>query len=259
MVAAFPDLPGLRPNVGEPAAFETPLGELALTVLVGVTGVGKSTALAALRAADPATRVLPDRREVTDAVMILPVAGGPVRDREERFRLSAAYRAAHPGGMAQALGSLLADRRTWGERLIFDGLRGEDEVAYAAAHFPRWRFVALEAPDRVRVERLLGRADPFDQMQAAAADDLRAALAALPGAAEVFSPAELAALAALGTRGHAPGDILAKTGIVLSERRHYDPAAAARRLRALPPGRALLLDTAALGPNEVARAVRAWL
>ena len=257
------ELPALRLPASEVAPFEVPLGELALPVLVGVTGVGKSTALAALRAADPETRVLPDRREVTDAVMILPATGGPVRDREERFRLTAAYRDAHPGGMAQALGSLLADTRHWarhwGKRPVFDGLRGEAEVAYAATHCPRWRFVALEAPDLVRVQRLLGRADAFDQVRGAAADDLRPALEHLSGAAEVFSPAQLDELAALTAQGHAASDILAKTRIVLSERRHYDPAAAARRLRALPSERALVLDTVALGPEEVARAVGAWL
>lgn len=257
---SVPQLPALRLPAGEAAPFETPLGELALTVLVGVTGVGKSTALAALQAADPEARVLPDRREVTDAVMILPLAGGPVRDREARFRLTAEYRAAHPGGMAQALGSLLADTRHWGDHPVFDGLRGEDEVTYAATNFPRWRFVALEAPDTVRVGRLLGRADAFDQVRAGAgADDLRAALAGLPGTAEVFSAAELDALAALTAQGHAAPDILAKTRIVVSERQHYDPAAAARHLRALPPERALILDTVALGPDEVAQAVGAWL
>ncbi len=108
--------------------------------------------------------MLPDRREVTDAVMIWPLAGRAVTDREERFALTAQYRAAHPGGMAQALGSLLADTRHWGTAPLFDGLRGLDEVRYAARHFPR---VAFRGPGRtrlVRVRRLLGRADTFDQV-----------------------------------------------------------------------------------------------
>ena len=257
-------LPGLRaadspsdpPSAIGPA--ERPLGELPLTVLVGVTGVGKSTALAALRGADAALRVLPDRREVTDAVMILPLAGGPVGDREERFRLTALYRQAHPGGMAQALGSLLADTDHWGETPVFDGLRGEDEVRYAADHFPRWRFVALGAPDPVRVRRLLGRGDRFDQIQADGAEDLRAALGGLTGSAEVFTAADLDALAGLVSEGHRAEDILAKTKIVVSERRNYDPGAAEAVLRTLPPQRALLLDTVQLSPEQVGAAVRAW-
>ena len=255
--SAFPPAPTERPLGGRP------LGECPLTVLVGVTGVGKSTALAALQGADPALKVLPDRREVTDAVMILPLAGGPVSDREERFRLTALYRKEHPGGMAQALGSLLADTGYWGQNPLFDGLRGADEVRYAAAHFPRWRFVALGAPDAVRVRRLLGRGDRFDQIGtegtgAQGAGDLRAALGELKGSAEVFTAADLDALAGLVSEGHRPEDILAKTKIVASERRNYDPAAAEAVLRTLPPERALILDTVQLSPGEVSAAVRAW-
>ncbi|GAA5533241.1 ATPase [Deinococcus aluminii] len=238
---------------------ERRLAELPLTVLVGVTGVGKSTALAALRAAAPQARVLPDRREITDRVMIWPVSGGPVSDRAERFRLTARYREQHPGGMAYALGTLTADTRHWGERPLFDGLRGREEVEYAARHFPAWRFVALHAPDVVRVRRLLGRADAFDRVAGGhTGGNLHAELAALPGVDAVFTPAELGALAALEAEGDPPGDILAKTRIVLTERQHYDPDAAAAFLRTLPPERALLLDTVALSPGQVAAAIGAW-
>ncbi|UBV43988.1 ATPase [Deinococcus taeanensis] len=251
-------LPFLRADAAPPAAHERFLADLPLTVLVGVTGVGKSTALAALTGADPGMRVLPDRREVTDAVMILPVAGAAVRDREERFRLTARYREAHPGGMAQALGSLVADVRHWGQTPVFDGLRGLDEVAFAARNFPAWRFVALGAPDVVRVRRLLGRADAFDQVRTAEAGDLRSALAALPGAGEVFTPAELEVLAALPAAGFSPADVLAKVKIVVSERRNYDPGAAEAFLHTLPGARALVLDTVVLNPEGVAGAVRTW-
>lgn len=252
-------LPHLRAGPpGHPA--ERRLADLALTVLVGVTGVGKSTALVALREGGAGARVLPDRREVTDHAMILPRVGRAVTDRAERFRLTAEYRAEHPGGMAHALGSLSADTGYWGDSPLFDGLRGREEVEYAARHFPAWRFVALLAPDAVRVRRLLGRADPFDRVASdrAAGGDLRADLAALPGASAVFTPGELDGLAALTREGHLPADILARTRIVVTEREHYDPDAAAALLRTLPPGRALILDTAVLSPAEVAGAVRAW-
>ncbi|GGK93683.1 ATPase [Deinococcus radiotolerans] len=259
MSAAASALPFLRASGAPPAEFERPLSDLPLTVLVGVTGVGKSTALAALTGTDAGMRVLPDRREVTDTVMILPATGGaPVRDREDRFRLTAAYRDAHPGGMAQALGSLLADVRHWGEAPVFDGLRGLEEVRFAAQAFPAWRFVALGAPDAVRVRRLLGRADAFDQVGAGGGGALREDLGALTGVDAVFTPAELDDLAALAQAGFAPADVLAKVKIVVSERRNYDPVAAEAFLRTLPPARALVLDTVALDPAGVAAAVRAW-
>lgn len=256
--------PGL--HLGAPnAAREAWLGELPLTVLVGVTGVGKSTALAALRAADPGARVLPDRREITDHVILAPLAGGPVTDRAERFALTARYRAQHPGGMAHALGTLSADTAVWGERPLFDGLRGREEVEYAARHWPAWRFVALHAPDVVRVRRLLGRADAFDRLAPASGtgsrpgSSLRTELEALPGVGAVLTPPELDSLAALEGEGHPPADILAKTRIVATEREHYDPEAARAFLETLSPARALILDTVALSPGQVAAAIRSWV
>ncbi len=255
-------LPGLSPvpRSGWPGLAERPL-----TVLVGVTGVGKSTALAALLSGGGTLKLLPDRREVTDAVMILPLAGGPVSDREARFELTARYRASHPGGMAQALGSLCADPVAWSGPLVFDGLRGQDEVAYASVHFPAWRFVSLHAPDAVRVRRLLGRADAFDQVAGRrvvggqdSGLDLPAELAALKGVRGVFGAAELDTLAGLVGEGHSAAEIVAKTRIVVSERRNYDPQAAREVLRLLPAGRSLDLDTDLLAPAEVARRIQDW-
>lgn len=266
MAAALPQL-----HPGPPRGpHELRLAELPLTVLVGVTGVGKSSALAALCQADPAARVLPDRRQITDEVMIRPLAGRPVTDRAERFALTARYRQIHPGGMAQALGSLSLDTAYWGDRPLFDGLRGLEEVEYAVTTFTAWRFVALNAPDVVRVRRLLGRADAFDRLGDRLGDglgdrlggqvsnDLRADLRRLPGVEAVFAPHELDALAALEAGGLAPADVLTKTGIVVTERQHYDPDAASAFLRTLPDGRALVLDTVALGPAQVAGAIREW-
>lgn len=242
-----------------------PLAAQPLLVLVGVTGVGKSTALAALGS----LKRLPDRREVTDAVMIVPQAGQAVADREQRFALTAQYRRTHPGGMAQALGSLHADPEHWSGRLVFDGLRGQGEVEYAARQFPLWRFVSLHAPDLVRVRRLLGRADAFDvvdqtvQATGVRADvrtfNLLAELEALDGVDEVFGSAQLHEIAALSAQGFTPADLLAKTRIVLSERRNYDPQAARRVLNALPGWRSLDLDTSLLSAQEVARAIVDWL
>ncbi len=60
----------------------------------------------------------------------------PVLDRVERFRLTARYRERHPGGMAHALSRLRVDPAALGGHLIFDGLRGVDEIGWAIAHLP---------------------------------------------------------------------------------------------------------------------------
>ena len=231
------------------------LADCPLIVLVGVTGVGKSTALAAL---PPMFRVLPDRREITDAVMLWPQAGRAVSDRQERFTLTARYRQTHPGGMAQALGELWAAPQA-GEQLVFDGLRGLGEVRYAAEQCAGWRFVNLHAPDLLRLRRLLGRHDAFDRAAGApSASDLLSGLQQLEGVGSVFTPAELEQMAAL-QQHFSPAEILSKARIVLSERQHYDPEAAREYLLKLPAGRVLDLDTGILTPGEVARRTLAWL
>lgn len=114
-------------------------------------------------------------------------------------------------------------------------------------------------PDAVRVRRLLGRADAFDRVKVGqVGGSVQADLSRLPGIHNVFTDAELGNLAALEGEGHVPADILARTRIVVSERQHYDPDAACAYLQTLPPGRALVLDTVALSPQQVAATITAW-
>lgn len=266
------------PDGAPAAAGLTSVTELPLVVLVGVTGAGKSSTLRALRDLGATFTELPERRELTDAAVILPLAGRPVEDRERRFELTARYRETHPGGLAEALARLAVDPALVAGPLVFDGLRGTHEVAWAAERLPRARFAILDAPDIVRVRRLLGRNDPFDRVGAndsfdragandpfdragaSAAGPAPEVLRAIPGVNEVFSGADLEALAAL------PGvpipDLAARVRIVASERRNYDPAAARALLLSRPDAtdRVLDLDTAALpGPRAVAERIGAWL
>lgn len=231
-------------------------------VLVGVTGVGKSTALSALRARQPFS-LLPDRRDLTDVFMIAPLAGGPVHDREERFRITAEWRRTHAGGMAELVAGLHLDPATFPPPLLFDGLRGEDEVRHAAAHLPLARFVTLLASDVTRVRRLLGRADPFDRAAESGSPDsgprLLDRLHAVEGALDVLGERGLRELSTLATDGVSEEDVLTRTRIVVSERRHYDPEAAAAVLRGLPPERSLVVDTDRHTSAEVAALVGEWL
>ncbi|MFO1056024.1 MAG: hypothetical protein U1E53_03560 [Dongiaceae bacterium] len=244
--------PGL--GCGDPA----PAGWLGaavldLVVLVGVTGVGKTTLLAALGAL-PGARLLPDRRQLTDAVILAPAGGPPPADRAERFAATRRFAAAEPGGMAAVLAALrLAPELATGP-VLFDGLRGEAEVRHAAAALPRARFVALTAPNALRLERLLGRADPFDRTAAPGGEDPLAAATGL------LEPAEVAALRRrLATGALSPRALAEKLAILAAEQRGYDPGRAVAALAAAAAERLLVIDTAQLGPAATAAAARGFI
>ena len=205
-------------------------------------------------------RILPDRRELTDEMIIGPTEPGQLLERVERFRRTAEYRRLHPGGMAEALASLRAGAGD--TPVFFDGLRGEAEVRFAL-RYSGVRFVELSAPDDVRVRRLLGRADDFDgplvTIDAHDSTDAWELLDNIDGIREVFAPIQLERLASLSKQGFSSADIAAKAGIVVAERRNYDPAAASAILATLPEQRALRLDSSVLAATQVSQAVLAWL
>ena len=84
-----------------------------LLILVGLTGTGKTTAVNALRGQGCRFLLLPNRRDLTDRLIIahlqqrdgVPVA--PVPDRTQRFAYTRRYRELYPGGMAYAVGEWL--------------------------------------------------------------------------------------------------------------------------------------------------------
>lgn len=243
----------------------TPIARCPLLILVGVTGVGKSTTLAALRAAGLAFDLLPDRRLLTDLLMIpemLLAAGepvAPVQDRKQRFALTRAYRVRYAGGMGHALAQLAVENPTADALWLFDGLRGANEVAHAAQLLPAARFVVLDAPDAVRVARLMGRNDPFDQLAGGSSgqDGAEQTLAALdvPEAAGLFTAQEEAALLQMAATPAARADLRRSLAIVAEERRNYDPAATRASLLQVAPERTLVVDTAHLAPAAVARQI----
>lgn len=241
------------------------VGKRPLLVLVGVTGVGKSTTLAALTELGFDYHLLPDRRDLTDRLIIPAVQAGneeplaPVKDRKQRFAYTRAYREQHPGGMAYALTQLWVDPGVLASALLFDGLRGASEVEHAAALLPAARFIVLEARDVIRVARLMGRGDPFDQIGGAAREqtgfshiDTFNAIG-VPEADGLFTPLEAQALLELVRTGAATPDALRSAlEIVIEERRNYDPRAAALTLTRVAKDRTLVIDTELSAPVQVA-------
>ncbi len=232
---------------------------------MGLTGVGKSTAIAALQGSGTAFTLLPNRRELTDRLIIPEmqrVAGNPlepVRDRLERFDLTRRYRETHPGGMVHALKGYLEAYNDGTDTLMFDNLRGLDEAKAAVSTFPKARFVLLDAPPPVRLQRLVGRQDAFDKVAPAQrlSGDLRERLGDLEGLEAVFDPDALSLLAAGGVSEE---EMLKGVRIILGEAKHYDMTTAADYLRKAKDEQGFLsLDTSALSVEDVQAKIQVWL
>lgn len=243
--------------------------DMPLVILVGVTGVGKSTLLNEMTQHDARYLLLPDRRDLTDQLIIstmqaaesLPIT--PVTDRGQRFAYTRRYRELHPGGMAHALAQLWISDDAPAPLLLFDGLRGANEVIAAAAALPHARFVMLDAPDVVRLQRLLGRGDAFDRIQVtgtSAQDATTFAGLGLPEAATIFNADDEATIMRWLQSGVVTSDALrAKLKIVIEERQSYDPAATLTALRAHAKDALLYIDTVTHAPDAVASQVIGWL
>ena len=260
------DYLSLIPTQNEISSPYIRLRDLPLIILVGLTGVGKSTVTDRLREQVHFT-LLPNRRQVTDEVIIAVLqkeAGQAVQtvtDRLQRLEYTARYRSKYPGGMAHALSRLAVDINKLPPPIFFDGLRGVDEVHYAVRYFPQARFIVLDAPDTVRLNRLLNRGDDFDQVKLdpVAGQNTLPALQTIPHIQTVFSEADLQKISQ--TTAHLPVDeVVKKTAIIVKERQNYDSQTTRDYLtHHLPSGRVLLIDTAQTTPDRTAEQIKQWL
>ena len=245
------------------------LTEFLLVILVGLTGVGKSTVIASLREKLNFT-LLPNRREITNEVIIRALQEEDdypptqVTDRVKRFEYTARYRARHPGGMAHALSRLFVDSTHAGSLLLFDGLRGLNEVQHAAISFPQAYFIVLDASDTVRLARLLKRADIFDTTSLTASSGgqtMLTALTAIQGIAAVFSREQLHQISQAANAAALPVDeVVKRATVIVEERRNYDPITTRAYLTSnLSPEQVLIIDTATQPPEAVTAQATEWL
>lgn len=258
-------------GVGRPTSYTwEPISmQQSLLILVGVTGVGKTTTVEALRHAGLSFVLLPNRRELTNKLMITWVQDHknvprmPVKDRTERFAHTAYYRQHFPGGMAHTLARLWVNPETMNvSYMIFDGLRGENEIHHAVKLLPQARFIFLHAPHFVRIQRLLNRQDKFDAISRTSKLENKGSqlkrLAEL-GVGELeglLSAEEEQTLLTLVQQGQVSlEDLQAKLSIVLAERNNYDPDATKETLLRLAPERTFFVDTTQYGPDEVAQLI----
>ena len=237
-----------------------------ITFIVGLTGVGKSTTVGLLQRS--ALTLLPNRRELADTIIIPEMQrlwGEPVRevkDRLARFELTRGYRQQHPGGVVHALGRYLAQTSFQGP-LLFDNVRGVEEVRRAAETFSTSRFIFLDAPAIVRLKRLIGRADAFDSVSKGVAatrlenTSFTEKLLTVRGASDAFDLYEVGRLEA--NAGVDDQALLDAVQIIAAEQQNYDSSAALAYLRTLDDTRLLYLDTSKLSVKEVAARVEPWL
>lgn len=242
------------------------LADLNLLIFVGLTGVGKTTTLTELSALVDYT-LLPNRRTLTDELQIaeLQIADGDpvatVQDRAARFAYTRRYREQYKGGMAHALMQLMVKRDDLlPELLLFDGLRGANEVLHAVNHLPHAQFVVLMASDFVRVQRLLSRNDQFDQIGTMVGYTERSGEDILGDAASIFVESERRKLVGLVESGAVEAEALqAKLKIVMAERQNYDQDTSCAVLEEFAPERTLVVNTNLHAPSEVARQIAAFV
>ena len=235
--------------------------------LIGQTGVGKSTTLDALLRSEQRLVLLPNRRKLADDIIIpqmqteLGEAVGAVSDRVERFRLTAAYREKNLGGMVHALQTYFSNAKLdKAQTYVFDNIRGLEECTAALEHFPASRFIFLNAPPFIRLQRLLVRSDSFDEVAAERPGNtlFTENLEEIDNASDAFDFCEIARLEA--NSNYSDEAILKAVRIISAEFKNYNADAAATYLMSrLDKPQLLYLDTSKLSIDEVSSRIQGWL
>lgn len=250
-----------------------PLVERPFLILVGLTGVGKSTVTAALSHAGLEFSLLPNRRTLTDRFIIPTIVkmdekGGNPSCRLSRLYYTRRYKQLFPAGMVHILSQLQIAPLEIHFPLIFDGLRGENEVTYATKMLPLAQFVFLDAPEYVRLQRLLIRNDSFDRVakssQAGQHPEVSQSRSfadlGVPEASVFFSDRETAEILERVRQGvYSVSAVRDRLKIVVEERRSYDPSATRAALEKLASDRTLVIDTTRYSPELIARKVVQFL
>ncbi len=243
------------------------LADLRLGILVGGMGAGKSTTMQSLRQAGLDFTLLPNRRELTERLIVAPIQREdgltPHKlDRLSRLPYIHRYHQRQPAGLGYAITQLSVDPAQIAPQgnplLMFDGLRGAEEVQYAYNHLPRAFFIGLYTTDYVRLNRLVERRDAYDHISAGGAchgpeeqiDHLTDLGVPLAGA--LFTSNEAQTLLESVRRGIiSPADLRDRLTLLSAERELYDLNATFSFMQTLGEKRAAVIDTTSLTPAQV--------
>lgn len=263
----------LSPGVG--VGFPVPKDWLPITtfpllIIVGMTGVGKSTITKALAEEGLDFTLLPNRRALTERLIIAPMLKMEEKVvqphcRIQRLTYARLYREYFPGGMGHILASLHINPQQVNSMLVFDSLRGVNEVCYAAKALENAKFVMLTSPNMVRLERLLQRHDPFDQIANQNLEDNRQifpealtnfASLGVPEACNYFTPKEEREILELVKKQVVTDvEFRDKLKIFVEESQNYDSVGTKQILEAMDTSdRSLIIDTID-SPQQSAKAI----
>lgn len=241
-----------------------PLKSFPFLILVGGVGAGKSTTVDALKNQGLDFLLLPNRREITNKLIITPLLredNSSIRTlkRSERLPYVLRYQQRHPAGVAYALSQLFLDPQQIPVTLFFDGLRGEEEIPFAIETFPKTMFIALEANNQDRLLRLIERKDPYDSIHPTQPDLKEReviTILGMPEASSILSPDQEKEILSLIQKGSLdPKEVEEKIHILSEERSLYDVSRAIRLLTTLAPKRTLVIDTTQFPPTTVANQI----
>ena len=260
----------LQPSLGigssAPAGWKK-LAAFPLLIFVGVMGTGKTTAVNKMQYYKNKFQVLPDRRKLTEQLIIAPLQredGQPVQplSRTERVPYIRRYKEDFPAGMAYAITQLYLNPVHCGDFILFDGLRGKKEVEYAANALPKAEFIFFDLRELVRAQRLLERSDPYDQIKTQRASPIseRLSVADILEIEEVFSLEDAQLLFDFVDRKKITLEQLRNIlKLILLERSLYDKEETKSALLACAPERTLVIDTEIHTKEEIGSKIRARL
>ncbi|EAW34654.1 AAA family ATPase [Lyngbya sp. PCC 8106] len=245
-----------------------------LLIIVGLTGVGKSTVISNLMEERLDLSLLPNRRTLTDDIIIPKMAKDEQSlsyfCRVQRFNYTRQYREKFSGGMAHVLSQLWINPQQLQTQLIFDGLRGKDEVDYAVKVFPKAKFIVLDAPNKVRLQRILKRNDAFDSVKTINSNsqnksvDLEKltsfAALGMSEASSVFNSTEEQEILGWVRDGSVTlKELQDKLKIVIQEQQNYDSVSTRLTLEEMAPKRTLVIDTTVYNPQQAASQILSYL